>query len=850
MTLQVSLFSLELMTPQSPSIIAHLPLQNRACTKCDLCKNRIEVINGFGNTEAKILFVTDTVSGYEESAHRPLQGMNGKLFDRLLIRAGLSRGSVFITQTIRCKGAPKVPKLLQVSVDACKAYLEEEIRTIQPNVIVPIGSTALRAVMETKNLNITKERGIARFSEKYKCKVIPIFHPAYLMQVPHYEQVTVQDLCRIKHESKSASIVPPPQKKTKVILTLEDFRVFLEEYKRAPVLAVDIETTGLVFWVDKIIGISFSQNAQEGYYIPFVKGSGDRSPLWDTIFEQELLQGIRELLEGPAEKIFHNGPFDTKMIQANWNVEVKNYCWDTFIMDHLLDENARGLHGLENCALRFTDLGSYKQPVLQWFRERKIAEKNRDYTLLPLELIGPYGCLDSLTTFALWDIFLPKLREQGLLRLFKQIVMPVQLKLIETELRGVEIDQAYMASLEVQFKAELTALEQQIYKLVGTFKINSPKELEAILFTRLNLPPSKKTKTGRWSTDKEVLEGLKGRHPIVEPLQRYKLVSKLLKTYVIGMMKKLDPNGRLHTNYKVTGTTTGRLSSSGPNLQNIPSKVNYIQNAFIAGAGRVFIAADYKAAEFRCWAAFSRDPQMVADCSRDKDFDIHKEIASNIYHIPSSQVVKNQRDLAKTVLFGKMYGRGPNSVAEQFKVHKNEAVRILEYVQKRYPIGFRWLSMQQQRVQIEGQVKNWFGRMRRLQSSLESLNEEIKAQALRLACNSPIQGTIGDLNNIATCRVLTRFKREQLDGYLALTIHDALIFSVRADQQEAATRMIIEEMERPVEGWTVPMFVDVKKGARWGEVRKVEEEEFKEQAKILIADEEDLDEEEEDNDHE
>lgn len=837
--------------PLSPSLAttSQVSLGNGACTKCDLCKSRTQVVNGFGSTQAKILFVTDTVSGYEENSNRPLQGMNGKLFDRLLIQAGLSRSSVFITQTVRCKGAPKVPKLLQISVNACKDYLEQEIQTIQPNVIVPIGSTALRAVLDTKNLNITKERGIPRYSEKYKCKVIPIFHPAYLMQVPHYEQVTVQDLCRIKHESKSPNIVPPPKKKTKVILTLEDFRVFLEEYKKAPVLAVDIETTGLVFWVDKVIGISFSQNAQEGYYIPLIRGNGDRSSLWDPMHEVTLLRGITELLEGPAEKIFHNGPFDTKMIQYNWGVKVKNYLWDTFIMDHLLDENARGLHGLENCALRFTDLGSYKQPVIQWFKDKKIAEKNRDYTLLPLELIAPYGCLDSLTTFALWDIFVPKLREQGLMRLFKQIVMQVQHRLIETEYRGVEIDRDYMAKLEVQFKDEVLTLEQKIYQLVGTFKITSPVQLEKVLFTQLKLPPSKKTKSGKWSTDKEVLKELEGKHPVIVPLQRYKLVKKLLNTYVIGMQKKLDPSGRLHTSYKVTGTTTGRLSSSGPNLQNIPARSNDIQNAFIAGQGRVFIAADFAQAEFRAWAAFCRDPQMLADCARGGDFDVHKEIASVVFKIPISAITKDQRNLAKTVLFGTMFGRGPASVAEQFKVPKSEAVKILDYVKRRYPVGFRWITQQQQRVQMDGEVKNWFGRIRHLQSSLDSMNEEVKAQAMRLCVNSPIQGTIGDLNSIATVRTLNRFDKDKVDGYLALTIHDALIFSVASTQQNEARRIIEEEMTRPVDGFGVPMFVDVKIGARWGEVRKMEDEEFKEQVKAVVSvddPEEDTDEEDED----
>lgn len=805
-----------------------IDLGNSQCTKCDLCKNRLVVVNGQGNLDSKILIVTDGVGGYEESSGRPVQGLNGKLLDRLLTQAGLSRSSVFITPAIRCKGAPKKPKDLHVVVAACLPYLQKEIEAIKPNVIVPMGSTALRAVMESKTLNITKERGIVRFSTKYNCKIVPIFHPAYLMQVPQFEKVTIQDLCRAKYESRSNTEIPAPIRNHKVITTVGALKAFLEDYKSAPVLACDIETTGLNWLKDKVIGVSFSKARDEAYYIPLTKGLGDLDPFWKDSTPLAL-EVIKTLLEGPSQKIFHNGSFDTKLLKQNLKIEVKNYCWDTFIIDHLLDENARGLHGLESCALRFTDFGSYKQPVVQWFKTKGVGEKDRNYSLLPLELIGPYGADDAMVTFILWEMFVQQLKEKGLLRLFRQIVMPVQIRLIETEFRGVDIDQDYLASLAPNYKKEMSEIEQVVHRLVGTFKITSPLELEKVLFTQLKLKPSHKTKTGRWSTDKDALEAIQNDHPVVKPIQRYKLISKLLSTYVVGLRKKLDPEGRLHTSYKVTGTTTGRLSSSNPNLQNIPAKVNDIQNAFVAGKDRVFIAADYSQAEFRAWAVFSQDPQMIADCNKGGDFDIHKEIASIVFHIPTTSVTKNQRNLAKTVLFGTMYGRGPKSVAEQFGVPIQEAIKILDYVKRRYPSGFRWITKQQHDVLSTGEVRTLFGRIRHLRPALESMNEDIKAQAMRLCVNSPVQGSIGDLNNLATLRVLSRFDKEGIDGHLALTIHDALIFSCATNQQDMATSIIREEMTKPVEGWNVPMFVDIKTGQRWGEVRKDEDlpEDFK-----------------------
>lgn len=820
------------MTPPISTNLGHIDLQNGACTKCDLCKDRKAVVNGFGNVEAKILFVTDSVGGYEEANTRPIQGTNGKLFDRLLLRAGLSRAQVFTTSVIRCKGAPKSPKELQKSIDACKNYLETEINTIKPNVIVPMGSTALKAVMESKTINITKERGVLHFSEKYQCKVIPIFHPAYLLQMPHFEQVTVQDLCRVKNESKSRTPLPTPVRNHHTITTLDDFYKFLAIYKQATHLAVDVESTGLKWMVDEIIGISFSCAAGEGYYIPLVVGRGARNlvtrklqELWGP-HQSEVVKGIKELLEGPTKKIFHNGAYDIKILKCNLGIDINNFWFDTMLGDHLLDENARGLHGLENCALRFTDFGSYKRPVLEWFKEHKIAEKDRDFSLLPSSLLWPYGASDADVTFTLYEIFAPKIREQGLYRLFSQIVMPIQRRLIETEFRGVEIDQVYLDQLELRYGTRLIELEQLIYKLVGTFKISSPDQLRKVLFTDLKLPPIKKTDTGKWSTDKEVLKELKNKHPVIEPLMEFKLTSKLLRTYVIGLRPKLDKNSRLHTSYLVHGTTTGRLASRGPNLQNIPARTKDIQGAFLAGKDRVFIAADFSQAEWRAWANFSQDPQMVKDCYKGKDFDIHKEVASVAYQIPTVQVVKTQRDLAKTIVFGGIYGRGPNSVAEQFKVPIPFAHKILDYVKNRYPVGFKWLAQQQAQAKQVGEVYNLFGRVRHLQSALECLNEEIRAKALRLACNSPIQGTIGDLNSIATLRVLNRFEKENIDGYLALTIHDALIFSVKADQQEVAISIIDQEMTRPVENFTVPMRVEIKVGARWSDVHVITDEEL------------------------
>lgn len=828
-----------------------IELNNSNCSKCNLCKTRSEVINGYGDIHAKILFVTDMVGGYEEATKKPLQGTNGKIFDRLLINAGISRSDVFITSAIRCKGSSKKQKEINKSIDACKEYLEKEINEIKPNIIVPLGSNALKAILENKTLNITDTRGIVHYSNKYNCKVIPIFHPNYLFMNPHHESVTLIDLLRIKRESKSKLPLVPPKRNHKVITTLKDFNTFLGIYKQATRLAVDIEATGLNWLKDKVIGISFSKASGEGYYIPFTTGSGRFNILTRQLElfwgdnHQVILDGVRELLEGSAEKILHNGSYDIKMLRHALSITVNNFRWDTMLMDHLLYENAKGLHGLENCALRFTDFGSYKQDVINWFKSWKIPKKKRDFSLLPPELLYGYGAEDADVTFTLFDLFLPRLKDHNLLRLFTQVILPTQEVLIETELTGVPIDKEYLTNLEKKYQNRIIELEQEIFKLVGTFKVNSNKELPDMLYNKLKLSPSRRTPSGAWSTDKESLEELKDKHPVVKFIQEYKLTDKILGTFITGILNKLDDRGVLHTNYLLHGTNTGRSSSRNPNLQNIPAGINDIQNAFIAGIDRVFIASDFSQAEFRVWAEFSQDPQMIADCNRGKDFDIHKEVASRSFGIPVSDIGDKdpKRKLAKAVLFGGMYGQSAKSCGEFIGVPVELAYKVQDYIKHRYRVGFAWFKRQHQVAQFKGEVKTLFGRIRHLQPLLESFNEEIRAKALRQAVNSPVQGSVGDLNNIATLRINRRFKKENIDGYLALAIHDSLIFNVKASQQDLASKIIKEEMERPVEGLNVPMYVDVSVGFRWGEVRKIEEEEHKVINEDDIVEEEEIEEE-------
>lgn len=804
-------------------------INNAGCTKCGLCKFRKNIVNGSGDPSARIFIVGEGPGLKEDVYGQPFVGPAGSLLKKLMQQAGLDYRTVFFSNTVRClpKGTTKVVREPSYEeIDACAPYLEEEIAAIKPTVIVPAGNTALRYIMGAKNLNISRQRGLEIWSEKYNCKIMPIFHPAAILRNPKYENVTMQDILRIKASAQSSGLSVTGIGKYEVADTPEKLDKLFHHLETEPVIAFDIETTGLDWLDSQIISIGFSWEERTGWTLPLLNTKKTlEEPItrfWDDATYASICDRLRKAMAKPSLKVAHNSKFDLKhMIHHGFPVANANF--DTMLAHHLIDENAENLHGLKDLAWVYTDMGGYDKEVDDFFTTNRTYKKQ--YIMLPFATLVKYNAADADCTFRLWKKFDPILQQQSLSRLKKQIVMPMRDVLLQTELVGVQVDTSYIENLRQEYSKKKEELGAQIFQETGEFNINSAKELREVLYEKSGFTTDMTTKKGALSTNRETLTKLAkeySTHNVPKLLLQYRETTKMLSTFIEGLSQWLDFNGRVHSTYKQHGTVTGRLSSAEPNLQNIP-RDSTIRGIFISKPGCTLIEADYGQAEFRFWAQYSQDPRMIADIvasAGDPDKDIHKMTASSAFGVPVALVTPKQRQDAKAIVFGLMYGRGTWSVAQQLGMNEEDAERVVQIFFGKYPVAKRWLKETVNTARRQGYVMNHFGRIRRL-PGINSTDEIVRSEAERQAKNSPIQSGASDMTCIASMRIKREFEKNKLNGQLVLTVHDSVIYEVPDEEVTQSLSIIKNEIERPIEGINVPMVAEVKMGRRWGSLDKV-----------------------------
>lgn len=799
-------------------------VSNTGCIKCGLCKTRKNIVNGTGDPTARIFIIGEGPGLKEDVYGQPFVGPAGSLLKRLLAEAGIDYREVFMSNVVRCipKGTTKVVREPEYEeIEACAPYLEQEIAAVKPTIIVPCGNTALRYILGAKNINITSKRGLEIWSDKYNCKVMPIFHPAAILRNPKYESVTTQDLVRIKASSATLGLSALGMGTYEVADTPEKLKELFKYLETEPEIAVDLETTGLDWQKSEIISVGFCWKERTGWCLPFLKSkTTEEEPtvrFWDDATFLKITNRLKHALALPSKKVFHHGKFDLKHLEYN-GFKVANAYFDTMLAHHLIDENAENLHGLKDCAWVYTDMGGYDKEVSDWFNVNK--KFKGQYIMLPFSILTKYNAADADCTFRLFKKFEPLINAQGLTRLYRQIVNSAREVLQQAELTGVQVDTTYIEKLRVEYSAKKDELEKQIYSAVGTFNINSAKELRNVLYEQNKFKTDRTTKKGAMSTDRATLAELAdtySTHAVPKLLLQYRETSKMLSTFIEGLSEWIDRFGRIHSTYKQHGTVTGRLSSAEPNLQNIP-RDSTIRGIFIAKPGHTLIEADYGQAEFRFWALYSQDPQMITDITSGKD--IHKMTASSAFGIPLDQVTKKQRQDAKAIVFGLMYGRGTWSVAQQLGMSEEDAEKVVHIFFSRYPKAKRWLKDTVTFARSNGYVKNHFGRLRRL-PGINSSDEIVKSEAERQAKNSPIQSGASDMTMIAAIRIKKRLESLGMKGQLVLTVHDSVIYEVPDAEVQKSVELIREEIERPIEGINVPMSAELKVGHRWGALEEV-----------------------------
>ena len=437
---------------------------------------------------------------------------------------------------------------------------------------------------------------------------------------------------------------------------------------------------------------------------------------------------------------------------------------------------------------------------------------------VPVEQIAEYAAEDADITLKLKNYFAPELKKEGLESLFTTIEMPLIYVLVEMEATGVTLDTVALKQSSGELTASMNKLEQEVYELAGTeFNINSTKQVGEILFDRLKLDEkAKKTKTGGYSTSEDVLEKLRSKHPIIGKLLEYRGLKKLLSTYIDALPELINPQtGKIHTSFNQAVTSTGRLSSTNPNLQNIPVRDDLgreIRKAFIPdNADCLFFSADYSQIELRIMAHLSGDPHMIE--AFQSGADIHAATAAKIYGIPVEKVTSDMRRKAKTANFGIIYGISVFGLAERMNVDRKEAKELIDGYFETYPSVKAYMDKSIQVAQEKGYVETIFHRKRFL-PDINSRNAVVRGYAERNAINAPIQGSAADIIKVAMARIYQRFQTEGIQAKMILQVHDELNFSVPVNEKERVEEIVIEEMEHAYR-MHVPLKADCGWGKNW-----------------------------------
>lgn len=585
--------------------------------------------------------------------------------------------------------------------------------------------------------------------------------------------------------------------------TAEKQIALCEQLLQEKSFAFDTETDGLDPLTAGLVGMSFAIREQEAWYVPV---PANREEATDIVLR------LAPALQHPEiEKVGQNIKFDILALRK-YGVRVKGPLFDTMLAHYLLNPELR--HGMDYLAETYL---KYKTVPIEDLIGPK-GKKQASMRTVPIEQIKEYAAEDADVTLRLKHYFAPLLKQEGLESLFFEMEMPLIYVLAEMEATGVKLDTNALKQSSEVLSQQLTALEESIYDLAGqSFNINSTKQVGEILFDKLKLDEkAKKTKTGGYSTSEEVLEKIRGKHPIVDKLLEYRGIKKLLSTYIDALPALIHPEtGKIHTSFNQAVTATGRLSSTNPNLQNIPVRDELgreIRKAFIADDDDcIFFSADYSQIELRLMAHLSNDPHMVeAFCS---GADIHAATAAKIYGIPVEEVTSDMRRKAKTANFGIIYGISVFGLAERLSIPRAESKDLIDGYFQTYPRIKEYMEESIRVAKEKGYVETLFKRKRFL-PDINSHNAIVRGYAERNAINAPIQGSAADIIKLAMIRIHQRFEAEHLKSRMILQVHDELNFNVRKEEFDRVKEIVLDCMEHVLQ-LRVPLIADCGEGKNW-----------------------------------
>jgi len=592
-----------------------------------------------------------------------------------------------------------------------------------------------------------------------------------------------------------------------IIASEAQLNALIGQLKNAKEFSIDTETTGQQPLTCDLVGISLSLEEGEAYYIPV----GHTNPGATGQISLDMVRGkLGPFIGGiSAAKVTQNGKFDMTVLQIA-GIPLRNITFDTMIAAYLLGDKQIGLK-----AMAFNRLGIEMAPITDL-----IGKGVKQITMdeVDIQKVSDYACADADMTFRLKKQLEEELHKENLWELFNTVEIPLIPILANMEQEGVAIDLDLLSELSQSLGKDIIHNEQKIYEWVGhEFNINSPQQLSQVLFEQLNLPRPRKTQSG-YSTEAAVLEHMRGLHPVIEFLLRYRQLTKLKSTYVDALPALVNPKtGRIHSTFNQTGTTTGRLSSSDPNLQNIPVRGDLggkIRQAIIARKGWTLLSADYSQIDLRALAHISSDHALIDTFLHDDD--VHNSTAAFIFHVKPEEVKPEMRRVAKTVNFGVIYGMSGYGLEQATGLSRDEAAHFIQSYFERYPGVKTYVEETKKQLRERGYVQTVMGR-RRYIPEIGSPNRQVQESAERMAINMPVQGTSADIIKVAMINLDKAMTEKRVQSKMILQVHDELVFDI-APGEETLMRSLVDEIMPNALKLSVPLKIDIKMGKNWNEM--------------------------------
>ena len=700
------------------------------------------------------------------------------------------------------RGAKKMAPKLEEHKEL--AYLSYTLATIKTDVEMPmpLGELKNSEPDQTALLALFKDMEFKTWIEE---TTVEINTPASFELTSVTEAASDEPL-----EEMLAPEQDDSEKDYQTVLTKQDFSEWLEKIKTATLVAVDTETTSLDYMRAELVGISIAVEANQAAYIPF---GHDYLGAPDQLSKDYVLESIKPLLENPEiKKVGQNLKYDISVL-AQHGIQLQGIAFDTMLESYVLDSVATR-HDMDSLALKYLD-----QTTTSFTDVAGKGAAQITFNQVPLEEAGPYAAEDADITLRLHDALWPQVCNHPTLeKVFTEIELPLIPVLSRIERTGAKVDDTLLFTQSQELSERLAELETQAWDLAGQeFNLASPKQLGEILFTKLEIPVLKKTAKGAPSTKEEVLQELAIEYPLPKVILEHRGLAKLKSTYTDKLPTMINPTTkRIHTSYHQAGTATGRLSSSDPNLQNIPIRTaegRRVRQAFIASPGSKLVAADYSQIELRIMAHLSEDPSLLSAFAAGQD--IHRATAAEVFAVETEAVTIDQRRSAKAINFGLIYGMSAFGLARQLNIGRKQAAEYIELYFARYPGVQNYMNNIRHSAAENGYVETVYGRRLYL-PEINARNGMLRQGAERTAINAPMQGTAADIIKIAMINVDSWLESSGLKSRMIMQVHDELVLEVPESELEVVKQGLTERMESAAE-LLVPLVVDVGVGDNWDE---------------------------------